>query len=80
MACSGFSLCCSALVPAPCGVHDFSRGIMHKLIKRFLSEDHGVTAIEYAIIAGLMAVAVATAIGDVTGKIATVFTAVVGAM
>ncbi|MGN6231089.1 MAG: Flp family type IVb pilin [Trinickia sp.] len=53
---------------------------MHKLIKRFLSEDHGVTAIEYAIIAGLMAVAVAAAIGDVTGKIATVFTAVVGAM
>jgi pilus assembly protein Flp/PilA len=53
---------------------------MHKLIKRFLNEDHGVTAIEYAIIAGLMAVAVATAIGDVTGKISTVFAAVVGAM
>ena len=55
-------------------------GIMNKLIKRFLREDRGVTAIEYALIAGLMAAAVATAITGVTGKITAVFTAVVNSM
>ncbi|RDU97481.1 Flp family type IVb pilin [Trinickia dinghuensis] len=53
---------------------------MNKLIKRFLREDRGVTAIEYALIAGLMAAAVATAITGVTGKITAVFTAVVNSM
>lgn len=53
---------------------------MHKYIKRFLAEDRGVTAIEYALIAGLIAAGIATTVGSVTTSINSVFSAVVKAM
>lgn len=53
---------------------------MNKLIKRFLIEDRGVTAIEYALIAGLIAAAIATSIGGVTTSINSVFSAVAKAI
>jgi pilus assembly protein Flp/PilA len=49
---------------------------MTKLIKRFLNEDRGVTAIEYALIAGLIAAAIATTVGAVGGDINTLFTTI----
>jgi pilus assembly protein Flp/PilA len=59
---------------------DFSRGIMIKLAKRFLIEDRGVTAIEYALIAGLIAAAIATMVGNIGTNINSVFTAVAAAI
>jgi len=59
---------------------DFSRGIMNKLVKRFLIEDRGVTAIEYALIAGLIAAAIATVVGSVSTNIQAVFTTVAAAI
>jgi pilus assembly protein Flp/PilA len=35
---------------------------MEKLIKRFLREEDGVTAIEYGLIAGIVAIAIITAL------------------
>ena len=49
---------------------------MNQLVKRFVSEDRGVTAIEYALIAGLIAAAIATIVGTIGTNINTVFTAV----
>ncbi|WP_144113590.1 Flp family type IVb pilin [Paraburkholderia sp. BCC1886] len=46
---------------------------MKKLTQRFLRENKGVTAIEYGLIAGLMAVALVTAVGYVTGGLSTAF-------
>jgi pilus assembly protein Flp/PilA len=43
-------------------------------VRNFLSDDSGVTAIEYALIASLIAVFIITAVTTVGGKISTVFT------
>ncbi|AOK29919.1 MULTISPECIES: Flp family type IVb pilin [Burkholderia] len=40
---------------------------MKALIKRFLKDEAGVTAIEYGLIAGLLAVAIVAAVGGDTG-------------
>jgi len=53
---------------------------MSKFIKRFVTDERGVTAIEYAIIAGLIAVALAVSVGNVVTKLQTVFTAIVTAL
>lgn len=37
---------------------------MKKCISRFVKEDRGVTALEYALVAGLIAVALVTTIGS----------------
>ncbi len=47
---------------------------MTSAIRRFLADEEGATAIEYAIIAALMAVALVTAVGYLTGGITTAFT------
>ena len=47
-----------------------------KLLSRFVTDRSGATAIEYGLLAGLMAVAVLTAIGAFSPK----FTAAFGAM
>jgi pilus assembly protein Flp/PilA len=43
-------------------------------VRNFLSDESGVTAIEYALIASLIAVAIIGAVTTVGGKISTVFT------
>ncbi|PFH13019.1 MULTISPECIES: Flp family type IVb pilin [Burkholderia] len=40
---------------------------MKALIKRFLKEDNGVTAIEYGLIAGLVAIALITGLTQLSG-------------
>jgi pilus assembly protein Flp/PilA len=52
--------------------------IMGKLINRFLKEDRGVTAIEYALIAGLIAAAIATTVSSVATGINGLFTKIAG--
>lgn len=47
------------------------------MLKRFLKDDSGATAIEYGILAALMAVAVIAAVGVIGPKIVTLFTDVV---
>ncbi|HEV3104712.1 MAG TPA: Flp family type IVb pilin [Trinickia sp.] len=51
---------------------------MGKLINRFLKEDRGVTAIEYALIAGLIAAAIATTVSSVATGINGLFTKIAG--
>jgi pilus assembly protein Flp/PilA len=46
---------------------------MNALINRFLQEEDGVTAVEYGLIAGLMAVALVTAVGVLSGGISSAF-------
>jgi len=45
-------------------------------VRNFLSDESGVTAIEYALIASLIAVFIITAVTLVGGKVNTVFTEV----
>ncbi len=45
-------------------------------LSRFLSDESGATAIEYALIASLIAVAIITALQTVGTKVCTVFTEV----
>jgi pilus assembly protein Flp/PilA len=47
---------------------------MKKLIKRFLREEDGVTAIEYGLIAGLIAVVIIVAVGLVGSSLSDIFT------
>jgi pilus assembly protein Flp/PilA len=49
-------------------------------VRNFLSDESGVTAIEYALIASLIAVAVIGAVTTVGTKVSTVFTEVGGAL
>ncbi|MDN7430335.1 Flp family type IVb pilin [Burkholderia sp. AU16741] len=46
---------------------------MKAIIKRFLKEEDGVTAVEYGLIAGLIAVALVTAMTTLTGGITGAF-------
>ena len=47
-----------------------------KQVLNFIRNDSGATAIEYALIASLIAVAIITAVTTVGGKVSTVFTEV----
>jgi len=47
-----------------------------KHISNFIRNESGATAIEYALIASLIAVAIITAVSTVGGKVSTVFTEV----
>lgn len=47
---------------------------MKALIKRFFKEDDGVTAIEYGLIAGLIAVAIVAGVSSIGGSLGTMFT------
>lgn len=49
---------------------------MNKFIKRLLKEDRGVTAIEYALIAGLIAAAIAATVGTIGTNVLGLFNAV----
>jgi pilus assembly protein Flp/PilA len=50
--------------------------LMLKPFKNFIAEESGATAIEYALIASLIAVAIISAVTTVGGKVSTVFTEV----
>ena len=45
-------------------------------VRNFIRNESGATAIEYALIASLIAVAIITAVSTVGGKVSTVFTEV----
>jgi len=50
--------------------------IMLKLIQKFIRDEEGVTAIEYGLIATLIAVAIILTVTAVGGQLNTVFTSV----
>ncbi|MGS0894088.1 Flp family type IVb pilin [Burkholderia stagnalis] len=49
---------------------------MKAMMIRFLREEDGVTAIEYGLIAGLVAIGIVTALGTLEGGLSTLFTEV----
>jgi pilus assembly protein Flp/PilA len=53
---------------------------VNKLIKRFVSEERGVTALEYALIAGLIAVALVGTIGKFTKGLDDAYAAIVASL
>jgi len=53
---------------------------MNKLFLRFLKDNSGVTAIEYGLIAALIAVVIITAVTSVGTKLTATFTAVAAAL
>jgi pilus assembly protein Flp/PilA len=53
---------------------------MSKLIKRFSKDDSGATAIEYGLIAALVAVVILTAVGALGKQLSTSFSATAAAV
>jgi pilus assembly protein Flp/PilA len=53
---------------------------MSKFVTRFLKDESGATAIEYGLIAALIAVVIVTAVGLVGNKLNGVFTSINGAL
>jgi len=49
---------------------------MRAMIRRFIRDEEAATAIEYALIAGLIAVAIAATVGPLGEKIAALFTTI----
>ena len=49
---------------------------MTQFMKRFAKDESGATAIEYGMIAALIAVAIITVVGSIGGKLNTAFTKV----
>lgn len=50
------------------------------ILKRFFADDSGATAIEYGLIAGVMAIAIVTCASIFTSKTAVVFSIITSAM
>ncbi len=53
---------------------------MFKLISRFVSDESGVTAIEYGLIASLIAVVIITAVGLVGTNLSATFNTIAGSI
>jgi len=53
---------------------------MFKTLRNFVREEEGVTAIEYGLIAALIAVAIVASVSSVATKLETVFASVVTAL
>jgi pilus assembly protein Flp/PilA len=69
------------VVPIFCG--SSRRDVMNKLVNAvavFVKDEEGVTAIEYGLIAGLIAVVIITAVTSVGTKLETVFNNVAAAL
>jgi pilus assembly protein Flp/PilA len=49
---------------------------MHTIITRFVKDERGVTAIEYGLIAGLLALAIVVSVTSIGTNLKTVFTAI----
>ncbi|TCF96611.1 pilus assembly protein [Paraburkholderia strydomiana] len=47
---------------------------MHKLLKAFVRDERGVSAMEYAVLAGIVAVALGAAGATFSSKVSTMFT------
>jgi pilus assembly protein Flp/PilA len=47
--------------------------IMKKFCKRYLLDNRGITAIEYGLIAGVLALGIMTAVSGVAGQLTTTF-------
>lgn len=54
--------------------------VFNGAVARFVREEEGVTAIEYGLIAGLIAVAIITVLTGLGTKLATVFSTVTNAL
>lgn len=50
------------------------------MMERFLRNESGATAIEYAVIAGLIFLAIVAAIAPISGSLTTTFTAAAGGL
>jgi len=67
--------------PSQCrSLHRFIKGktIMTKFITKFAQDESGATAIEYGLIAALIAVAIIAAVTALGTKISSVFTGIAG--
>ncbi|CAB3760630.1 Flp family type IVb pilin [Paraburkholderia humisilvae] len=53
---------------------------MKMLMGKFLRESDGVTAIEYGLIAGLIAVVIATTVGQIGNQLETIFQSILTAL
>ena len=53
---------------------------MKNLLSSFVQDESGATAIEYGLIAALIAVAIITAVTSVGGKLTSTFTTVAGSL
>ena len=53
---------------------------MLSIFRKLMKNEHGATAIEYTLIASLIALAAITAVGKVGGKVSNVLNNVAGAM
>jgi pilus assembly protein Flp/PilA len=53
---------------------------MNKLISRFVRDESGATAIEYGLIAALIAVVIITALTTIGTKLTTTFNSVAGSL
>ena len=51
---------------------------MSKLLKTFLANESGATAVEYALLCALMSLAVLLALGTIAGKLSGTFNQVAG--
>jgi pilus assembly protein Flp/PilA len=65
----------NAAMPPDGDANHGNRGVMQQ-VSRFIGDDSGATAIEYALIASLIAVAIITAVSTLGTKVSTVFTEV----
>ncbi len=54
--------------------------LMKTLARRFVADREGVTAIEYGLIAGLIAVGIVTTLGLLSGNLQNLFTTVVNSV
>lgn len=53
---------------------------MHSIVRHFLGDESGVTAIEYGLIAALIAVVIITAVTTVGTQLSSVFSTVAGSL
>ena len=58
------------------GCQNKRRLFMKNLLSRFVQDESGATAIEYGLIAALIAVAIVVAVASVGSKLSTTFTSV----
>jgi pilus assembly protein Flp/PilA len=49
---------------------------MKNFVKRYLLDTRGITAIEYGLIAGVLALGIMSAVGGVAGQLKTTFTSI----
>lgn len=61
-------------------VHIFRRPAMRAMIRRFIRDEEAATAIEYALIAGLIGVVIATALTPIGTQIKTILESILTAL